>query len=265
MIDGMKPSRNRVQSPEAETESGPSHFDAFAQNYHEVLSGQLNASGLTADYFAEQKSRIIVDKCLRSESGRSCAAAILDVGCGNGLMDSLVAARCAGLGEAEVGQPPDIFGIDVSSASVEQAQALNIPKATFSVFDGRSIPFEDNSFDVVLFCVVMHHVPPGHRVELLKECWRVAKPGAKLCIFEHNPYNPLTRFIVSRCPFDSDAVLLSCSECCALLGEAGFRIAESRYINFFPNRMPFRCLIPYEARLGGIPMGAQYFVMASKG
>ncbi|MGA9040163.1 MAG: class I SAM-dependent methyltransferase [Terriglobales bacterium] len=80
---------------------------------------------------------------------------VLDVGCGDGLISSILQSK-----------RPDISiqGIDVLPR--EQA---HIP---VKIFDGAHIPFEEGSFDVVLFSDVLHHT--GDPVVLQREARRVA-------------------------------------------------------------------------------------------
>jgi hypothetical protein len=86
----------------------------------------------------------------------------------------------------------------------------------------------------------------------------VLKPGGVLFIFEHNPYNPLTRRAVNNCPFDADAVLLTRRRSSRLVKRAGLETTEERYILFFPwEGSTFRAI---ETHLRWLPMGAQYFV-----
>jgi hypothetical protein len=56
---------------------------------------------------------------------------------------------------------------------------------------------------------------------VIAEMARVTRPGGMVAIIEHNPLNPVTRHIVSRCPFDRDAVLLRCGTGARLLAGAG--------------------------------------------
>lgn len=240
---------------------GGAHFDQFASDYQRILTEQLKGSGLDADFFAAQKARIIAEESAPAGGG---AYRLLDVGCGNGLLDSLI------LGEwARRGTPPgegrmELDGIDVSAKSVEESAARGLPAARFRAFDGTELPFGDGTFDAVVFCVVMHHVPPAARGRLLAECARAMKPGGKLFVFEHNPANPLTRYVVGRCPFDADAVLLRSGEARRLLEGAGLRVEKRSFINFFPNRAGFRGLRRLERYLEGLPLGAQYYVRAAK-
>ena len=255
-----------MMKPDPRASIEPTDFDQFAHNYHAVLSEQLKTSGFASDYFAAQKARITIAEMPLPPDART-PARLLDVGCGNGVLDSLLLAEMARKTRAGQGGAGgiQIDGVEVSRKSVEEAQALRLPFTTFREFDGQHLPFEAGTFDVIIFCVVMHHVPLGIRAPLLEECRRVLNLGGALFIFEHNPLNPLTQYIVKRCPFDADAVLLRAGVAAALLRRTGFRVVARKFINFFPNRGLFRKLMPLEKWLGGLPLGAQYYIRADRG
>lgn len=82
-------------------------------------------------------------------------AKVLDVGCGDGLIASMI---------KEARPDVSIQGIDV----------LVRPKTHIKVteYDGTKIPFEDDSFDVVMFVDVLHHTDDP--LLLLREAARVA-------------------------------------------------------------------------------------------
>ena len=92
-----------------------------------------------------------------------------------------------------------------------------VPKAEFSWYDGEKLPFADETFDVVVAICVLHHVPVPKRFKVVNEMVRVARPEGVVAVFEHNPYNPLTRHAVNTCALDQDAVLLSSRETAELL------------------------------------------------
>ena len=102
--------------------------------------------------------------------------------------------------------------------------------------DGSVLPFEDNRFSVVTAACVYHHLGEAQRAALAKEARRVLRPGGCFVIFEHNPWNPATRLIVSRTPVDADAVLLTASEARRILRAAGFSPQETRYYLYLPER-----------------------------
>lgn len=102
-------------------------------------------------------------------------ARVLEVGCGTGA----VARALAGWpGVAEV------VGIDPSPLFLTKARELgaNQMNLSFEEGDGRSLPFEDGSFDVVVFHTVLCHVPGPEGA--LAEVHRVLRPSGWLAIFD---------------------------------------------------------------------------------
>jgi SAM-dependent methyltransferase len=90
---------------------------------------------------------------------------ILDVGCGDGLISAILQSKRPDL---------SIRGIDVLPR-----KGAHIP---VEGFDGCVIPFDDQSFDSVLFSDVLHHtIDPG---VLLREARRVAADS--VLIKDHN-------------------------------------------------------------------------------
>ncbi len=220
-------------------------FEEYKQSYIAEVEQSIEFAGQGHDFFIRVKARELVASA-RRQLGSLEGRTILDVGCGIGLMSRYVGEHFGKLS-----------GIDIAPGVVERA-AEKCPDGAFQLYDGQTIPYEDRSFDVVFTVCVMHHVPPAQWSSLVKEMARVLKPGGLLFIFEHNPYNPLTRRAVNHCPFDADAVLLSKSKSSALLRQAGLEAAEQRYILFFPwDANAFR---EVESRLRWLPLGAQYFV-----
>lgn len=91
---------------------------------------------------------------------------------------------------------------------------------------------------------------------------RVLRPGGVAAIFEHNPLNPVTRRVVANCVFDEDATLLRRHTAARLLRDAGLRTTEHRYIAFLP--FGGAKVAPLESALRRLPLGAQYFVAATR-
>ena len=88
-------------------------------------------------------------------------------------------------------------------------------------------------------------------------------PGGFFGLFENNPWNPGTRLVMSRIPFDRGARTLSPRSARALLSSCGFRsIGRTRYLFFFPG--PLRWLRFTEPHLRRAPLGAQYWLLGQK-
>jgi len=74
--------------------------------------------------------------------------------------------------------------------------------------------------------------------------------------------NPGTRYVMSHCVFDKDAVTLMPGETRQLLRDAGFEILRTDYAFVFPRFL--KALRPLENLLTKLPLGAQYQVLARK-
>ena len=87
--------------------------------------------------------------------------------------------------------------------------------------------------------------------------------GGRLFVFEHNPFNPMTRRMVATCPFDEDAELITYRNMKRLVGESGgLQILAAGYCLFFPQSLSG--LRPLEKFLRWLPAGGQYFAVGGK-
>jgi SAM-dependent methyltransferase len=224
-------------------------FDRYKDTYEPQLDEVIRFSGQDRAFFTRAKARWLLD-IARRRVGEPGALSALDVGCGVGLTVSEV-----------VGAFGEVSGVDISSAMIERASERN-PEVDYRVYDGTRLPHDDASFDVAFTICVLHHVPSTSRSGLVDEIRRVLRPGGLALIGEHNPWNPLTRFTVSRCAFDEDAHLLRASESARLLRAAGLDVVERRYILVTPfESVPAQRV---ERALGGVALGAQYLVAAMR-
>jgi SAM-dependent methyltransferase len=225
-------------------------FDKFAEEYLATHTDNLRISGEAPDYFARYK----LDELRRlwTAKGLDEPAAVLDFGCGIGA--SLPHLHAAFPGAR-------LTGLDVSEKSLEIAAARFPGVAELVRYDGAAVPLPDASQDLVFSACVFHHIGADEHVRLFAELRRVLRPGGRLVIFEHNPVNPVTRYIVATCPFDENAVLIPAPTLARRQREAGFSHGvETRYTGFFPG--PLRALRPIEPMLAPLPVGAQYYTVA---
>ena len=226
-------------------------FDKFADEYTSLHARNIAISGEAPDFFADYKM-----KDLAVEFGRlggRADPAILDFGAGIGTSVPFVgkylpAAR--------------VTCLDVSTRSLEIGAHRYGDRAEFVHFDGATLPFADTRFDIAYAACVFHHIEHAQHVDLLSELRRVLKPGGMLCVFEHNPYNPLTVKAVNDCPFDENARLIAAPAMRRRFTAAGFAATRVRYRIFFPRALA--ALRPLEAPLTWCPLGAQYYALAVK-
>jgi len=71
----------------------------------------------------------------------------------------------------------DIVAGDLSAQAIEEARALG-SGPEYHVFDAEQIPFEDQSFDALIFFDLIEHLP--HPARFLAECRRVLTPDGVL-------------------------------------------------------------------------------------
>ncbi len=225
-------------------------FDKFADEYRATHAANIRLSGESPEYFAEYKIADIAAELARESA---VPRRVLDFGAGVGYSVPFFARH---LPAARV------TCLDVSRKSLEVGAAQHGSAAEFTHFDGRTIPFEDGTFDVALASCVFHHIPHDEHVALLTEIRRVLDPGGRLFVFEHNPLNPLTRHAVNTCEFDEHAKLVLAPTMRRRVRDAGFAAADIRYRIFFPHAL--RRLRPLEGSMTWLPLGAQYYVVARK-
>ena len=84
----------------------------------------------------EPTARSLFDAILEA-TGVGPGTAMLDVGCGAGLMCQLAAARGA-----------SVSGFDAAEPMIAVARS-RVPGGDFRIGDMESLPFADNSFDIV--------------------------------------------------------------------------------------------------------------------
>jgi SAM-dependent methyltransferase len=225
-------------------------FDEYSDGYRDAVEESISFVGANLDFFTQAKAEALIE-LVRDRIGDPTRASFLDVGCGPGETDRLLGGR--------VGR---LAGVDVSDRMIGRASRLN-PWAEYRGFaPGGPLPFEEASFDVCFAISVLHHVPPPERAGLIDGMKRVIRPGGLLAVFEHNPFNPLTRRAVAGCEFDRDAELLRSHEARRLLREAGLPNPGRRYILFFTRTSEL--LRGIERRLGWLPLGAQYVAFAQR-
>ena len=227
---------------------GESQFDHYSRDYNAALARGLSVSGESRDYFASGRLSFLA-RCLR-ERGFVVDRA-LDFGCGDGasvpLIKSLIGARV-------------IAGVDDSRQSIAlAAQAHSMPSVSFAVTaDHRPA----GNFDLVYTNGVFHHIPVARRAAAIAVVRDTLRPGGLFSFWENNPWSPGARYVMSKIPFDRDAVMVSARQTRKLVAQQGFRVLRTDYLFLFPAAL--RLLRPLEELTRRAPLGAQYQVLCAK-
>lgn len=218
-------------------------FDQFANEYKRILDQSTAIAGESSEYFTDYKAAF-VERLLDGRSAR-----ILDFGCGVGTLSSALARRLPSVA---------IHGYDVSEDSLAQVDPTLRERGLFT----SDLEALESGYSLIVISNVMHHIPVVERQGTINRLAGCLAPSGEILVFEHNPINPLTRLVVSRCVFDENAVLLPPREVKRYFRAAGLEVVRNDYIVFFPK--PLAALRPMEPMMGWCPAGAQYALRAAK-
>jgi ubiquinone/menaquinone biosynthesis C-methylase UbiE len=201
------------------------HFDGVADEYDESLPDHVMAY-LTARRVAFTRNLV--------PSGK-----LLDVGCGTGRF--LASMPTAGY---------ELHGIDISAGMLEEARERGL-----DVVEGSSgeMPFEDDTFDIVVTFAVLHHLIDPELVRAtLREIVRVTRPGGTAVVWDHNPNNPYWKFLMARLPQDQgDEVLVPATLIMDELKRTPARQVTLRRMTFMPDFTP-KWAVPTVGRIEAV-------------
>jgi arsenite methyltransferase len=114
--------------------------------------------------------------------------AVLDIGCGRGLM-VIGAAKRLVAGQQGVAVGIDLWRTQDQSANTPAAAMHNAriegvaDRVRIDTGDARTLPYADSSFDVVLSHWVVHNLEPAEdRLKALDEMMRVLRPGGVMAL-----------------------------------------------------------------------------------
>lgn len=223
-------------------------FDGYADNYDDALDQGLAVSGENKNFFANGRiawlARCLVRYGVPSDH-------VLDFGCGTGAAIPFLREHL---------KTRQLTGVDVSERS------LSIARKNCSQSDTHFELLQDfqakMAYDLAYCNGVFHHVPVPERATAVAIVFHALRPGGVFAFWENNPWNPGTRMVMSRIPFDHDAIMLSALEARRLLRVAGFRILRTDFLFYFPRLL--RCFRFMERLVVRFPLGAQYQVLACR-
>lgn len=220
------------------------NFDEVADSYTDQLKTALGVFGNESEYFAHYKVEL-VSRILKEFPVKT----ILDYGSGVG--PSIPYFK-------EFFPLAEISATDLSSRSLEQLKADH-PEVNVIQSDCLA----GHQFDLVFISCVIHHMPVNSRRAEVGRLLSLVQPGGHICVFEHNPFNPVTRRIVSKCEFDEGVVLVSRRHLRRLFA-SDYELFDfqSKYCMFFP---PILKMFTFLDRfIGWLPLGGQHFLFGHK-
>lgn len=194
------------------------NFDRIAAEYDESLPAHV------VEHYLCKRVDYVLANC---PPGRG-----LDVGCGTGVL----AERLAGRGYEMTGVDPSEGMLEVLA---ERAPSVRAVRAS-----GDDLPFDDGSFDLVLTVAALHHIAEPAAVRAtLGEMVRVARPGGRILVWDHNPRNPYWKRLMARVPQDDGSErLIPEAEVLDGLTAAGAEPVSSAQLGLVPDFVPLRML-----------------------
>jgi trans-aconitate methyltransferase len=228
--------------------SSASQFDKHAATYDAELNQALAVSGEDRNYFALERVNWLKRSLQRLHELPSSA---IDYGCGIGDTTALL---------RDAFDLNLVIGLDVSLRSLERARLHHAPASCKFLRFHDFVP--QANVDIVYCNGVFHHIPVAERASALDYIRRCLRPGGLIAFWENNPWNPGTRYVMSRCSFDHDAITIPPAEAKRLLQGQRFQVIGIHFLFFFPRFL--RLLRFLEPHFSRIPLGAQYQILCRK-
>jgi SAM-dependent methyltransferase len=237
-----------LDGPRYERMNSEQTFDEVANRYEAALNEALAISGETNEFFA----RCRVDwMARRLKDLNEHPKTLLDFGCGVGGTTPLL---------HEILGVETVTGVDVSSYSIARARESFASERNHFWTLEEHIP--EGSTDLAYCNGVFHHIHPDERSQAADHVYRSLRSGGLFAFWENNSGNPATRYVMSKCLFDTDAIPLKPAEARDLLKNAGFSIMRTDFRFIFPRQL--RWLRVFEPALARYPLGTQYMILCRK-
>lgn len=220
-------------------------FDDYSDNYDAVLAESQRVTGEDKHYFAHGRIEWLARR-LRA-LGKSVDT-VLDFGCGTGTAIPYL---------HELLGPELVWGVDVSEQSLRTAERDFGSECTR--FQGLEDFDPAGDLDLVYVNGVFHHLALDERPAALDAIRRSLRPDGLFALWENNPWNPGTRYMMDKCSFDDDALPINPRTARAMVRSAGFEVIRTDFLFIFPRVL--RGLRPLEPMLATLPLGGQYMVL----
>lgn len=225
-------------------------FDNYAADYSAGMENPVKKmmAGSALDFL---KPKVNLLKKIAAQGNPSLK--LLDFGCGSGDFLSLVSRECPSW---------QLYGSDISEEMMNEARKrYGAEGRGFSL-----MPMDEalgtDKYDLITASCVFHHIPPEEWEASMNSLSESLSPGGMVVIFEHNPRNPLTNWVVSRTPIDQNAVLLDMREVGRLMSLADLKVVQATSFLFGPPTWKIASVV--DGVFGWTGLGGQYFVVGKK-
>lgn len=138
----------------------------------DLITEKQRETWATGDFHEVARQNVVMAEALCEAADPHATDRVLDVACGSGTA-ALVAAR----------RYCEVAGIDYVPALIERAKARAAAsglEVDFRVADAQELPFDDDSFDVVLSVYGVQFAPDQEKAAA--EMLRVCRPGGKVAL-----------------------------------------------------------------------------------
>jgi ubiquinone/menaquinone biosynthesis C-methylase UbiE len=140
---------------------------------------------------------------------------VLDVGCGQGYLFMELPSR-----------PQDLYGIDLGEYDIRRASRW-IAGGNFCIADGRYLPYRTDTFNCIVCSEVLEHLPDVPSDNVIKECYRVLKPGGTAIFTVPNGNGTAGRSDAHHIRY------FTFKSITGLLEEAGFSITRGKKVGLY--------------------------------
>ena len=149
------------------------------------IAGQYSLLNATHASLLLERERAILGTLARHSTTDLSELDVLDVGCSSGVSLALLAAYGA--------DPARLHGVDTAADRIETGRA-RFPSFDLRVSDGVTLPYADDSFDLVQQITMLSSVHSDElRARIAAEMNRVVRPGGLLLSFDAAPVAVLPR------------------------------------------------------------------------
>jgi ubiquinone/menaquinone biosynthesis C-methylase UbiE len=157
----------------------PEHIKDVNTRYHDAAAHEYDAKwGIDFGDIGQDQVRAKLVKALGGDDGQTFGDA-LEIGSGTGYFS---------LNLVQLGLIGKLTATDISPGMLDRlaatAKSLGLDQVSTVVTEAEALPFEDESFDLVLGHAVLHHIPDLDRA--FAEFKRVLRPGG-LIVFAGEP------------------------------------------------------------------------------